>query len=51
MLELQTFFTEKFTNSWCGEWLLVNEKMLLMVGLDETNKKLITSIVYKNIVK
>ena len=29
------YFTKKFTNCWCGEWLLVNEKVILMVGLDK----------------
>jgi len=29
------FFTKNFTKCWCSEWLLVNEKMMLMVGLDE----------------
>ena len=29
------FFTKNFTNCWCGERLLVNEKVLLIVGLDE----------------
>ena len=27
--------TKNFTNCWYGEWLLVNEKMILIVGLDE----------------
>ena len=35
MLEIQTFLQQIFTNSWSSEWLLVNEKMILMVGLDE----------------
>ena len=34
MLEIQTF-TKNFTNCCCDEWLLVNEKVMLMVGLDE----------------
>ena len=29
------FFIKKFANYWFGEWLLVNEKVMLMVGLDE----------------
>ena len=29
------FFIINFTNCWCGEWLLINEKVMLMVGLDE----------------
>ena len=29
------YFTKKFTNCWCGEWLLVNEKVILTVDLDE----------------
>ena len=29
------YFTKCFTNCWCGEWLLVNEKMILIVSLDK----------------
>ena len=29
------YFTKKFINYWCDKWLLVNEKVILMVGLDE----------------
>ena len=29
------YFATNFTNYWCDEWLLVNEKVILMVGLDE----------------
>ena len=29
------YFTKNFTNCWCGEWLLVNEKVILIVDLDE----------------
>ena len=29
------YFTKKFTNCWCSEWLLVNEKVILIMGLDE----------------
>ena len=29
------YFTKKFTNCWCGQWLLVNEKVILIMGLDE----------------
>ena len=29
------FFTKNFTNCWYGEWLLVNEKVILMTSLDE----------------
>ena len=29
------YFTKNFTNCWCGEWLLVNEKVILMVSLNE----------------
>ena len=29
------YFTKFFTNCWCGEWLLVNEKWILMVGLNK----------------
>ena len=28
------YFTNKFINYWCGNWLLINEKLILMVGLD-----------------
>ena len=35
----------------CDKWLLVNKKVILMVGVDENNKKLETSIVCKNVVK
>ena len=35
MLEIQIILQKKFTNCWCGEWLLVNEKVILMVGLNE----------------
>ena len=45
------YFTKYFTNCWYGEWLLVNEKVILIVSLDKTNKKLITLTVCKNIVK
>ena len=27
--------TNFFTNKWCGEWLLVNEKVILKMSLDE----------------
>ena len=29
------FFPNFFTNCWCDEWLLINEKVMLMVDLDE----------------
>ena len=29
----RNYFTKKFTNYWCNEWLLVNEKVILMVSL------------------
>ena len=29
------YFTKKFTNRRCGEWLLVNKKMRLIVDLDK----------------
>ena len=29
------YFRKKFINYWCGDWLLENEKVILMVGLDE----------------
>ena len=31
--------------------IMVNENVMLMVGLDETSKKLTTLTVYKNVVK
>ena len=42
---------KKITNCWCDDWLLINEKVILMVCLDKTNKKLIISIFCKNIIK
>ena len=33
------YFIKKCTNYWCGEWLLINEKVILMVGLDENQLK------------
>jgi len=38
-------------HSRCDKWLLVNKKVILMVGVDENNKKLETSIVCKNVIK
>ena len=35
MLKIQTILQFFFTNDWYGEWLLINEKVILMVGLDE----------------
>ena len=29
------FFTKKFTNCCCDAWLLINEKVILTVGLDK----------------
>ena len=29
------FITKNFTKDLCSEWLLVNKKVMLMVGLDE----------------
>ena len=29
------FFTKFFINYWCGKWLLVNKKVILIVGLNE----------------
>ena len=31
--------------------LLINKKVMIMVSLDETNKKLVTSTICKNVVK
>ena len=35
MLEIQIILQKKITNFWCSEWLLVIEKVMLMMGLDE----------------
>ena len=45
MLEIQTifsqkkkntnYFTKNSTNCWCAEWLLINKKMILMIGLNK----------------
>ena len=45
------YFTKKFTNCWCDEWFLINEKVIIMVDLNENNKRLATSTVCKNVVK
>ena len=29
------YFTKNFTNCWYGKWLLVNEKVILTVGLNK----------------
>ena len=29
------YFTKNFTNCWCGKWLLINKKMILMMSVDE----------------
>ena len=29
------YFTINFTNYWYGEWLLVNEKIILIINLDK----------------
>ena len=44
-------FKKYFTNYWYGEWLLINEKMILIMGLMKTNKRLVISIFCKNVVK
>ena len=33
------YFIKKCTNYLCSEWLLINKKMILMVGLDENQLK------------
>ena len=33
------FFTKKFTNCCCDTWLLINEKVILTVGLDKNQQK------------
>ena len=48
------YFAKKFTNCWCGKWLLVNEKVILIVGLDDemkTSKKFAIPSVCKNVIK
>ena len=35
ILEIQTILQKKITSCWCGDWLLVNEKVILIVGLKE----------------
>ena len=45
------YFIIFFINYWRGEWLLVNEKVILMVDLDKNNKRLTISTFYKNVVK
>ena len=35
MLEIQTILQFFFTNYWCDKWLFVNEKVILIIGLDE----------------
>ena len=35
MIEIQTFLQKNVTNFLCGKFLLENEKMMLMIGLDE----------------
>ena len=29
------YFTIFFTNNWCGKWLLINEKVIIIIVLDE----------------
>ena len=35
ILEIQTFWQKKFTNRWHVKWFLVNEKVMLITGLNE----------------
>ena len=35
MLEIQTILQKNLQNCWYSEWLLINENVILMVGLDE----------------
>ena len=30
------YYIKFFTKYWCGKWLLVNENVILMVGLDDS---------------
>ena len=34
------YFTKKFINYWYDDWLLVNEKVILMVSLDENQEEI-----------
>ena len=45
------YFTKKLINYWYDDWLLINEKVILMIGLNKISKRLITLIFYKNIIK
>ena len=45
------YFTKKLINCWYDDWLLINEKVLLMIGLNKISKRLVTLIFYKNIIK
>ena len=58
ILELQTILQTAdmvifFFLFWevCGEYLLINEKIMLMMSLYKNQQKLATIIIYKNIVK
>ena len=45
------YFTKKLINCWYDDWLLINEKVILMIGLNKISKRLVTLIFYKNIIK
>ena len=45
------YFTKKLINCWYDDWLLVNEKVILMIILNKISKRLATLIFYKNIIK
>ena len=47
MLEIQTFLQNTFINCWCDESLLINKKMVLLVGTNENGKKLVITTVCK----
>ena len=39
MLKIQTFLQKNFTNYLCSEWLLVNEKVILILSLNKNQQK------------
>ena len=43
------FLTKNFTNCWCGEWLLINEKVIL--NNSGSKWKLIRSLSHQQFVK
>ena len=47
MLEIQTFLQNTFINYWCDESLLINKKVVLLVGTNENCKKFVITTVCK----